>query len=75
MTILYGDLDPKDAGQIVTKLETMTMPNELRAGGTQIFVPTDKVLRLRMAMANRVTLTVPASGLPAAWRASMDSMP
>ena len=51
MTILYGDLDPRDAGQIVTKLETMTMPYELRAGGTQIFVPTDKVLRLRMAMA------------------------
>ena len=51
MTILYGDLDPKDAGQIVTKLETMTIPYELRAGGTQIFVPTDKVLRLRMAMA------------------------
>ena len=51
MTILYGDLDPKDAGQIVARLETMTIPYELRAGGTQIFVPTDKVLRLRMAMA------------------------
>ena len=58
MTILYGDLDPKDAGQIVTKLETMTIPYELRAGGTQVFVPTDKVLRLRMAMANRVTLSI-----------------
>lgn len=51
MTILYGDLDPKDSGQIVAKLEVMTVPYELRAGGTQIFVPTDRVLRLRMAMA------------------------
>ena len=51
MTILYGDLEPKDAGQIVARLETMTIPYELRAGGTQVFVPTDKVLRLRMAMA------------------------
>ena len=51
MTILYGDLEPKDSSQIVAKLETMTVPYELRAGGTQIFVPTDKALRLRMAMA------------------------
>lgn len=51
MTILYGDLDPKDAGQIVSRLETMAVPYELRAGGTQIFVPSDKALRLRMAMA------------------------
>ena len=51
LTILYGDLDPKDANQIVARLETMTIPYELRAGGTQIFVPTDRALRLRMAMA------------------------
>ncbi|MCH7898385.1 MAG: flagellar M-ring protein FliF [Proteobacteria bacterium] len=51
MTILYGDIDPSDAGQIVTKLEAMGVPYELRGGGTQIFVPTDRALRLRMAMA------------------------
>ena len=51
MTILYGDLDPKDAGQIVAKLETLAVPYELRAGGSQIFVPSDRALRLRMAMA------------------------
>ena len=51
MTILYGDLDPKDAGQIVARLETMAVPYEIRAGGTQVFVPSDKALRLRMAMA------------------------
>ena len=51
MTILYGDLDPKDSGQIVARLETMAVPYELRAGGTQVFVPSDRALRLRMAMA------------------------
>ena len=51
MTILYGDLDPKDSGQIVSRLETMDVPYELRAGGTQVFVPSDMALRLRMAMA------------------------
>ena len=51
MTILYGDLETTDSGQIITKLEAMGVPYELRGGGTQIFVPTDKALRLRMAMA------------------------
>ncbi len=51
MTILYGDLEPKVSSQIVAKLETMTVPYELRAGGSQIFVPSDRALRLRMAMA------------------------
>ena len=51
MTILYGDLETTDSGQIITKLEAMGVPYELRGSGTQIFVPTDKALRLRMAMA------------------------
>jgi flagellar M-ring protein FliF len=51
MTILYGDLETTDSGQIITKLEAMGVPYELRGGGTQIFVPTEKALRLRMAMA------------------------
>ena len=51
MTILYGDIEPSDSGQIVTKLEARGVPYELRGGGTQIFVPTDRALRLRMAMA------------------------
>ena len=51
LTILFGDLDPGDSGQIVAKLEAMGEPYELRAGGSQVFVTTDRALRLRMAMA------------------------
>ena len=51
LTILLGDLDPGDSGQIVAKLEAMGEPYELRAGGSQVFVTTDRALRLRMAMA------------------------
>ncbi len=51
MSLLYGDLYPGDSSKIVTKLEGMGVPYDLRAGGSQVFVPGDRVLRLRMSMA------------------------
>ena len=51
MGLLYSDLSPQDSGQIVGKLEAQNVPYELRAGGTQIYVPSDRVLRLRMTFA------------------------
>ncbi|MEE8203028.1 MAG: flagellar basal-body MS-ring/collar protein FliF [Alphaproteobacteria bacterium] len=51
MSLLYGDLYPGDSSKIVTKLEGMAVPYDLRAGGSQVFVPGDRVLRLRMSMA------------------------
>src|SRR5579863_10673592 len=41
MALLYSDLDLKDSGQIVQKLDAMNVPYELRAQGTQIMVPGD----------------------------------
>jgi len=51
MSLLYSDLDPGDSGKIVAKLDSMAVPYELRGNGSQIYVPSDKALRLRMAMA------------------------
>ncbi|MGB8274849.1 MAG: flagellar basal-body MS-ring/collar protein FliF [Alphaproteobacteria bacterium] len=51
MSLLYSNLDTTDSGRIVAKLESLAVPYELRGDGTQIFVPQDRVLRLRMAMA------------------------
>jgi flagellar M-ring protein FliF len=51
MSLLYSNLDPNDSGRIVAKLESMAVPYELRGDGTQIYVPSDRVLRLRMTMA------------------------
>ncbi len=51
MAILYGELGMDDSGQMITKLESMGVPYELRAGGAQIFVPRDQLLRLRISMA------------------------
>ncbi|MEQ8397716.1 flagellar basal-body MS-ring/collar protein FliF [Thalassobaculum sp.] len=53
MSLLYADLDPKDAGQIVRELEQRTVPYQLKANGTQVFVPGDDVLRLRVALAEQ----------------------
>jgi len=57
MTLLFGDLDRGDSSKIVSKLETQSIPYELRGEGQQIFVPSQMVLRLRMQMAE--------DGLPA----------
>src|SRR5262245_17789475 len=49
--LLFGNLDPADSAKIIGKLETMSVPYELKAEGRQVWVPSDKVLRLRMNMA------------------------
>tara|TARA_R110002110_G_scaffold284987_1_gene499211 strand:+ start:13498 stop:15150 length:1653 start_codon:yes stop_codon:yes gene_type:complete len=56
MSLLFGDLAVNDAGAITQRLEGDNIPFEIRGGGTQIFVPTDAVARLRLTMA--------ADGLP-----------
>ena len=51
MNLLYADLDGRDSGQIVSRLEQMNVPFKVTADGRQIFVPSDQVGRLRIAMA------------------------
>lgn len=53
MGLLYSDLSLKDSGHIVDKLQAMNVPYELRAQGSQILVPVDRVTRLRMALAEQ----------------------
>ncbi|MEQ9143577.1 MAG: flagellar basal-body MS-ring/collar protein FliF [Parvibaculaceae bacterium] len=53
MALLYSDLSQDDAAQIITELEAQMVPYELHGDGTKIFVPQDRALRLRMAMAER----------------------
>lgn len=51
MALLYADLDPRDSNQIVAKLEASNVKYELRANGTQIYVPSDQALRMRITLA------------------------
>ena len=53
MGLLFSELSAQDSGQIVSKLEAQNVPFELRAGGSQIYVPADRALRLRMTFAEQ----------------------
>mgnify|MGYP000123759955 CR=1 FL=1 len=53
MSLLYGDLDPADSGAIVKELESRNIQYELKAGGQQVFVPGDEVLKLRVTLAEQ----------------------
>ena len=51
--LLYGGMDPKDAGQVVAVLEEASIPYEAGAGGTSIRVPREQVHKLRMTLARQ----------------------
>ncbi|MGQ0662568.1 MAG: flagellar basal-body MS-ring/collar protein FliF [Pseudomonadota bacterium] len=53
MALLFSDLSAQDSGQIVAKLEAQAVPFELRTGGSQIYVPAERALRLRMGFAEQ----------------------
>jgi len=53
MVPLYSDLSLKDSQKIVAQLEGNGVAYELGANGSQISVPSDKALRLRMDMASQ----------------------
>jgi len=53
MSPLYTDLSLEDSGKIVAELDKVAVPYELRANGTQILVPSDQMLRLRLSLAQQ----------------------
>ncbi len=57
MALLYGDLDPRDAGGVVAARERGRVPHRIAGGGSQVLVPEAEVPRLRLMLARE--------GLPA----------
>lgn len=53
MAPLYSDLSDRDSAAIVKDLEAQGIDYELRHEGSQILVPKDKALRLRMKLAEK----------------------
>jgi len=51
MALLYGDLEPRDAGQVVAALERARVPHRLAGGGSQIMVAEADVPRVRLLLA------------------------
>lgn len=59
MSPLYTGLTMEDSSKIVAELEKKNIPFELGVNGTQVLVPSDQVLRLRLDMAQQ---GLPSSG-------------
>ena len=51
MKLLYGRLGEKEASEVVASLEAQGVKYELGAGGGAIYVPSDRVYRIRMDLA------------------------
>lgn len=51
MTLLYGDLDVTDSGEIATRLDELDIPYQIRGNGGAIMVPGDEVDRARLLIA------------------------
>jgi flagellar M-ring protein FliF len=51
--LLWGGLDPKDAGEMITVLEEQSIPYKAGAGGTSLHVPRSRVDALRMTLSGR----------------------
>ena len=53
MVLLYGDLNADDSSRITNQLSSQNVPFELLQGGSQIMVPTDRALKLRLSLASQ----------------------
>ena len=53
MALLFGDLETEGSSRIVSELEGMGVPFEIRQNGRQIHVPAEQALRLRLSLAEQ----------------------
>ena len=53
MVLLYGDLNANDSSRITSQLSSQNIPFELLQGGSQIMVPSDRALKLRLSLASQ----------------------
>ncbi len=53
MSLLFSELDLRDSGQIVQKLDALGVPYQVKGDGGQILVPTDQVAKLRITLAEQ----------------------
>lgn len=51
--VLFGNVNDKDGGEIVSQLEQMKIPYKFSANGTAILIPEDKVYETRLRMAQQ----------------------
>ncbi|MCX6647732.1 MAG: flagellar basal-body MS-ring/collar protein FliF [bacterium] len=49
--LLYGNLDPTDAGEVISQLQTRNIEYKIKDGGKSILVPDENVDELRISLA------------------------
>jgi len=49
--LLYGNLEPTDAGQVISELQSRNISYQVKNGGASIFVPAENVDELRISLA------------------------
>ncbi len=59
VALLYGELDQRDAAQVVASLERARVPFRLSQTGSEVMVPAEQVARLRLQLARD---GIPAGG-------------
>ena len=52
-TVLFAELDPEAAGQIIGQLKDQNIPYQIEKNGTAILVPSDSVYELRIQLASQ----------------------
>jgi len=53
MDLLFSNLDPADSNEIITQLQQKNIPYDVKENGGQIFIPSDKVASMRIALASQ----------------------
>lgn len=56
-TLLFGELDPTDANQVVESLREEDISYQLKNGGTAVYVPRSEVYELRLRFASEGTIS------------------
>lgn len=51
MQLLYGRLSPKDISSVMASIQELGVKSDLGANGTAVYVPSDQVHKIRMALA------------------------
>ncbi len=50
--LLYGELSPKESGEIINHLREANIPYRISGNGTTILVPNDKIYEMRLKFAS-----------------------
>ncbi|MCF6149309.1 MAG: flagellar M-ring protein FliF [Candidatus Kuenenia sp.] len=49
--LLYGELSPKESGEIINHLREVNIPYKISGNGTMILIPSDKIYEMRLKFA------------------------